>query len=90
MTLYDRLGITPHASENAIQQAFYRLAGKFDPNHAANRGSADAREQYRAVHDAYRTLSDPEARRIYDRSLKMPSLKQRVQSARTVARVQGN
>ena len=53
-------------------------------------GSADAREQYRAVHDAYRTLSDPEARRIYDRSLKMPSLKQRVQSARTVARVQGN
>ncbi len=85
MTLYERLGVTPHASEKALQQAFYRLAAKFDPNHAANQDSAEVRAQYVAVHNAFRTLSDPEARRMYDQSLKMPSLKQRAQAARAAA-----
>lgn len=84
-TLYDRLGITPQASEKAIQQSFYRLAKKFDPGHISNQGKADTREQYLAVREAYRTLSDPEARRNYDRSLQTQSLAQRAKTARTVA-----
>lgn len=84
-TLYDRLGITPQASEKAIQQSFYRLAKKFDPNQPANQAKADVRGQYLAVREAYRTLSDPEARRNYDLSLRMHSLAQRAKTARTVA-----
>lgn len=84
-TLYDRLGITPQASEKAIQQSFYRLAKKFDPNQPANQGKVDIREQYLAMRDAYRTLSDAQARRNYDRSLQVHSLAQRAKAARTVA-----
>lgn len=83
-TLYDRLGVTPQASLKAIQQSFFRKAKQFDPDNPANKGNADARLQYLAVHDAYRTLSDPEARRKYDRTLQMESLTMRVKAARTM------
>ena len=72
-TLYEQLGVTPQASPNAIQQSFFRLARRFDPEHPDNQSSDDARAQYRAVHDAYRTLSDPAARRLYDLNLQAQS-----------------
>jgi DnaJ-class molecular chaperone len=71
------LGITPQASQTAIQHSFFRLARKFDPDNPANRGSAAAREQYLAVQYAYRTLSDSGARANYDRSLQKQSPLQR-------------
>lgn len=83
-TLYDRLGVTPQASQKAIQQSFFRLVKKLDPYNPDNQSNADARLQYFAVQDAYRVLSDPEARRKYDRSLQMQSPTKRVQSARTM------
>ena len=83
-TLYDQLGVTPQASLKAIQQSFFRLAKKFDPNAPGNEGNSDARVQYLAVHDAYRTLSDPDMRRKYDDSLQTRSLSQRVQAMRTM------
>ena len=82
-TLYERLGITPQATQRAIQQSFYRLAKKFDPNNPANLSRADARAEYAAVHDAFRTLSDPETRRKYDSTLQKLSLAQRVKAQRT-------
>jgi len=81
-TLYERLGITPQASERAIQQSFFRLARKFDPNNPVNRDNAEVRAKYIAVHDAYRTLSDPDARRKYDSTLQKLSLAQRVKAHR--------
>lgn len=72
-TLYEQLGVTPQASQNAIQQSFLRLARKFDPDNPVNLGRADACAQYRAVHDAYRTLADPATRRQYDRGLQTQS-----------------
>lgn len=72
-TLYECLGITPQASQKAIQQAFFRLARKFDPNNPANRGNVAARDQYLAVQYAYRTLADADARANYDRSLQKQS-----------------
>ena len=69
-TLYEQLGVTPQASLNAIRQSFLRLARKFDPENPVNQGNAVAHAQYRAVHDAYRTLSDPAARGQYDLSLR--------------------
>jgi molecular chaperone DnaJ len=76
-TLYEQLGITPQASQKAIQQSFFRLARKFDPSNPANKDSATAREQYVAVQFAYRTLSDPAARANYDHGLQTQSLLQR-------------
>lgn len=76
-TLYDCLGITPQASQKAIQQSFFRLAKKFDPYNPANHDNADARSQYFAVQEAYRTLSDSDARANYDRTLRKQSPLQR-------------
>ncbi|TAJ91946.1 J domain-containing protein [bacterium] len=76
-TLYEQLGITPQASQTAIQQSFFRLARKYDPNNPANQGNAQAREQYLAVQIAFRTLSNPDARANYDRSFQKQSPMQR-------------
>ena len=81
-TLYERLGVTPQASQKAIQQSFFRLAKKFDPKNPANASNAGARENYLAVHEAYRTLSDPELRSKYDVSLQKPSLAERTRAHR--------
>jgi molecular chaperone DnaJ len=83
-TLYDQLGVTAQATPKAIQQAFFRLAKKFDPKSPANHGDADAGARYRSVHDAYRILSDSELRQEYDRSLQSPTLTQRVLTARAL------
>ncbi len=86
-TLYERLGVPPQASQKLIQQAFYRLVKKFDPYDAVNQGKADAYSQYLAVHDAYRVLSDPEARRQYDLTLCAQPPTQPVQGGRAKAGV---
>lgn len=83
-TLYERLGVTAQASPKAIQQAFFRLAKKFDPKNPANHGDVNADAQYRSVHDAFRLLSDSELRQKYDHSLQSPTLTQRVQNARAL------
>ncbi len=81
-THYEQLGLTPQASQRAIEQSFLRLAKKFDPKDPGNGSKADARDQYQAVHDAYRTLSDANARRLYDLTLRTMSLSERVKAAR--------
>ena len=67
-TFYEQLGITPHASQTAIQQSFFRLARKLDPKNPLNQGNERARAEYMAVQSAYRTLSNPDARCEYDGS----------------------
>lgn len=81
-THYEQLGLTPQASARAIEQSFLRLARKFDPRDQANGNSAEARAQYQAVHEAYRTLSDADLRRTYDVTLRTQSLSERVKAAR--------
>jgi DnaJ-class molecular chaperone len=83
-TFYELLGVTAQASPKAIQQAFFRLAKKFDPKSPANHGDADAGAKYKSVHDAFRILSDLELRQAYDRSLQAPTLTQRVRNARAL------
>ena len=77
-TLYERLGVTPQASQITIRQSFYRLAKKFDPYSPANEDDATARLQYFALHDAYRVLSYPDARQKYDLNLHAQSVMQPV------------
>ena len=81
-THYQQLGLTPQASARAIEQSFLRLAKKYDPKDPANSASADALALYQAIHDAYRTLKNPEERRNYDLTLRTQSLAERVKSAR--------
>lgn len=81
-THYEQLGLTPQASDHAIEQSFLRLAKKYDPKDPANHDSAGAKALYLAVHDAHRTLHDPEARRIYDQTLRVQTLSERVKDAR--------
>ena len=83
-THYEQLGLPPQASVRAIEKAFLRLARKFDPKDPANWGNADARAQYQAVYEAFRTLRDANARRNYDATLRPQSLSQRVKAARAM------
>lgn len=76
-TLYQELRITPHASPKVIQQAFLRLARKFDPSLPQNQSNPNAPAQYEAILSAYRTLIDSDRRYIYDQSLQMLPLAQR-------------
>jgi len=69
-TLYERLGVTPQATQNTIRQSFYRLVKKFDLYSPANEGDAESRLEYFALHDAYRVLAYPDAREKYDLNLR--------------------
>ncbi|GCE13638.1 J domain-containing protein [Tengunoibacter tsumagoiensis] len=63
---YTLLGIPTDASTEVIKKAFKRLALRYHPD--VYKGS-DAEEKTRLLLLAYQTLSDPERRRSYDRSL---------------------
>jgi curved DNA-binding protein CbpA len=62
---YEVLGVPRCAAPEEIRQAFRRLARRFHPD-AGPEGSG---ERFQEVSEAYRTLSDPERRRSYDRKL---------------------
>jgi len=59
-TLYDVLGVTPEAGEDDLKAAYRRLSRQVHPD----QGGSDL--LFRAVHDAYVTLSDPARRAAYD------------------------
>lgn len=70
-TLYDILEISPKASQEAVEEAFQRLAAKWDPELAANKNNEQAKILHHAIREAYVTLKDPERRKKYDRSLEI-------------------
>jgi molecular chaperone DnaJ len=61
--LYDVLGVPATADRVEIRAAFRRLARAHHPDVSA---VPDAEERFREVVEAYRTLSRPTARRMYD------------------------
>ena len=81
-TLYQKLRITPQATPRMVQQAFLRLARKYDPSLPQNQANPDAPAQYDAINEAYRTLIDPDRRYLYDQSLQMLPFAERVRSGR--------
>jgi molecular chaperone DnaJ len=81
-THYEQLGLTPQASARAIEQSFLRLSKKYDPKDPANGASAEVQALYQAVHDAYRTLNNPQARQVYDLTLRTQTLSERIKAAR--------
>jgi curved DNA-binding protein CbpA len=59
---YETLQISPNADADTIQRVFRMLAQRFHPDNKET-GSAD---RFRALHEAYSTLSVPEKRAQYD------------------------
>jgi molecular chaperone DnaJ len=62
---YVVLGIDRDESQRGIRDAYRHLALRFHPDRAGEQSTA----LFREIIEAYQTLSDPEARRSYDRGL---------------------
>jgi len=73
---YDVLGIQAEASSKDVKSAFRKLAKKHHPDTTGSsvkrsrEGTRAAEGAMRLLLEAYRVLSDPERRRIYDRGLR--------------------
>lgn len=61
---YDALGISRSASAEEVQRAYRKLARQYHPD--VNRDPG-AEERFKEIGEAYSVLSDPAARRRYDR-----------------------
>ena len=61
---YAILGLSPDADEQAIKQAYRKLARQYHPD--VNPGDKKAEERFKEINEAYQALSDPERRRKYD------------------------
>lgn len=70
-THYETLGVPPTAPASVIKLAFYDKARQLHPDSAAAGGASSEATvaAFRAVNDAYSTLSDPDARAAYDAEL---------------------
>ncbi|MFQ5528562.1 MAG: molecular chaperone DnaJ, partial [Thermoanaerobaculia bacterium] len=62
---YEVLGISRHADENELKQAYRKIALKHHPDR--NPGDPVAEEKFKEASESYAVLSDPEKRRAYDR-----------------------
>lgn len=60
---YRILGVDRNADDRTIKSAYRRLARKYHPDVARDRGAA---ERFKEINEAYEVLSDPEKRRRYD------------------------
>ncbi|KAJ6953462.1 chaperone protein dnaJ 11 [Populus alba x Populus x berolinensis] len=72
ISLYEVLGIQMGATCQEIKAAYRKLARTLHPDVAANVQKEDTAYEFIKVHEAYETLSDPDKRADYDRSLFRP------------------
>ncbi|CAL5188152.1 unnamed protein product [Lathyrus oleraceus] len=68
-SLYEILGIQAGASVQEIKSAYRRLARVCHPDVAAIDRKNSSADDFMKIHAAYSTLSDPDKRANYDRSL---------------------
>ncbi|CAL1517702.1 DnaJ domain-containing protein [Chitinophaga sp. MM2321] len=64
---YYILGIENNASDAQVKTAYRKLSQKFHPD--KNDGDRFFEERFKAIQQAYETLSDPAGRTAYDRNL---------------------
>ena len=88
---YQVLGLTPSASEPEVLHAYYSLAKRLHPDKfSEDETKSRAERVFAAITEAYATLSKPESRREYDKSLSQtgdkPSSESTAASAAEVAR----
>ncbi|MEJ7813255.1 MAG: molecular chaperone DnaJ [Gemmatimonadaceae bacterium] len=62
---YTTLGVPRDATDEAIKQAYRKLAMKFHPDR--NAGAQEAEEKFKEITEAYDVLRDPQKRAAFDR-----------------------
>jgi molecular chaperone DnaJ len=72
-THYDTLRVPPSASDAQVREAYRRLARDHHPDRLAAGGSEAGSVSMSAINEAYRVLSDPARRAVYDAGLRGPS-----------------
>jgi curved DNA-binding protein CbpA len=65
MDFYTILELDSHADAEAIRAAYRLLARRYHPD----AGDGSSSDKFRQITEAYETLSDPQRRATYDRSL---------------------
>lgn len=63
---YDTLKITPHATQNEVKSAYYKLTLQYHPD---KNKSEYAKQKFQDISEAYEVLSNHEQRKIYDRGM---------------------
>lgn len=61
---YTLLGVQPNSSSDDITQAYHRLARQYHPD--LHPDDVEAGQRFKAINEAYQTLSAPERRAQYD------------------------
>ncbi|MFO0940123.1 MAG: J domain-containing protein [Pirellulales bacterium] len=74
MTLYEILQVERTASSQEIKAAYYKLAQKQHPDLGGDR------DEFQKLEQAYKVLSDPEQRAIYDETGQVPGLQNELQA----------
>ncbi|KAF5810355.1 putative DnaJ domain, Chaperone J-domain superfamily [Helianthus annuus] len=65
-TLYDLLGISENGTLSEIKHAYKKMALKYHPDVSPPDRAEEYTVKFIRVQEAYETLSDPEARSVYD------------------------
>lgn len=63
---YDTLKITPHATQNEVKSAYYKLTLQYHPD---KNKSEYAKQKFQDIAEAYGVLSNHEQRKTYDRGM---------------------
>lgn len=63
---YDTLKISPHATQNEVKSAYYKLSLQYHPD---KNKSGYARQKFQDISDAYEVLGNYELRKNYDRDV---------------------
>jgi len=61
---YDTLNIKPHATQNEVKSAYYKLTLQYHPD---KNESEHAKQKFHDISEAYEVLSNHELRKNYDR-----------------------
>lgn len=67
MSYYEILGLTSEATLDDIKRKYRELAVKYHPDKNPNTNTT---EKFKQINEAYKTLSDPNKRKIYDKRLR--------------------
>nr|XP_012224276.1 PREDICTED: dnaJ homolog subfamily C member 30-like [Linepithema humile] len=63
---YNTLKITPHATQNEVKSAYYKLTLQYHPD---KNKSEHAKQKFQDISEAYQVLSSHELRKNYDRRM---------------------
>lgn len=70
---YEALGLKKNATKSEIKKAYRKLAQKYHPD--KNPDNKEAEEKFKQISEAYSTLSDDQARQIYDARGRQPNFR---------------